>query len=76
MPVCPACQGKEMDTSNSQIVCVNCGTIVEASSIVSAVEFKEGRGGSRFVPLARRVVPGMRVACVRTCACACACACK
>ncbi|KAF0695615.1 Aste57867_13566 [Aphanomyces stellatus] len=49
--VCPTCQCTEIDTheASGEAVCVSCGTVVEANSIVSSVEFSESGGGHSVI---------------------------
>lgn len=48
---CPTCGGGESDYNEASgyTVCVNCGTVLEESTIVSTVEFSENAGGSSSV---------------------------
>ncbi len=49
MVLCPTCQSSEVETNESSgdTVCVNCGTVLEESNIVSNIEFVETAAGTR-----------------------------
>jgi transcription factor IIIB subunit 2 len=46
---CPSCGSTELELQDAQgdTVCLQCGTVLEESNIVSAVEFQETAGGAR-----------------------------
>jgi len=54
-PACGNCGGREFaqQEATGDTVCTVCGTVIEESNIVSAVEFQESAGGARLVQAGR-----------------------
>jgi transcription factor IIIB subunit 2 len=53
--VCPKCNSKDIEADGAQVVCTNCGQVLEECAIVSEVQFSENAGGQssvvgQFVP--------------------------
>ncbi|CAO1623774.1 unnamed protein product [Sympodiomycopsis kandeliae] len=49
MPQCSSCLSSDLASANSQLVCMNCGTVLEESQIVSDVTFGENSAGGAVV---------------------------
>lgn len=46
---CPRCKGTEIeaDSARGDLVCTNCGLLLEESAVVSSIEFSENAAGMR-----------------------------
>lgn len=53
---CPICGSYELDEdpSRADVVCTQCGNVLEESGIVSEVQFQERAGGHDVVGMLRR----------------------